>query len=133
MNTNNPLSRNYPEGSPIFKIKNGSTLSASAFFIYNWEVSNSASRKYLPFNDLIITNNNASNSLLLIIDGDSNWNKLIPASTVIRIPKSVLPAFRAIQLQNVGTGTIAANEIEVVAQYVPKDSQDIVQRIYGVN
>jgi hypothetical protein len=116
----------YPEGSPPFRVTNSSTVAAGDFFIYNFELSDRAAAAYVPFNDLVITNNNSSNAVKLIIDG-GRLTYLIPASVTKHFDKKALAAFSAIQLENVGSGNISAGELEIVAQLAPIDGDNVIQ------
>lgn len=119
------------ETSPIFRQRNTGTIAANAFFNYDWEVSSPVeAKKYLPFNLLIITNNNTSNPLELYINGDILPIKYVPAGTIVTINRDTIPAFSSITLKNIGTTTIATGELEVVAQREAIKPEEMAQNLH---
>ena len=109
-------SRQY-ETSPIFRQRNTATIASNAYFAYNWEISESTTaKKYLPFNMLIITNNDTANAFELYINGDILPIKYIPAGVIVSIDRETIPAFSSFVLKNIGSTTSAIGNIEVVAQ-----------------
>lgn len=114
--------------SPIYRQKNAATVAANATFTYNWEISDpNGANKYLPFNSLVVINNDVSSALELYVNGDLSPIKYILPGTVVSFDKKVLPAFYSFMLKNVGSTTIAIGDIEVVAQREAITQDDIAR------
>lgn len=117
--------------SPLFPLKNASTITAGSYYAYDWEVSNAASVKYLPFNFLQVQNNNSTYAVELYVNGDINPIDVIPAGVIRSYDKNTLPAFRAVLVKNIGSGTIAANAINLLAQRTAVNADDVTQTVVG--
>jgi hypothetical protein len=113
--------------SPIFRTYNTSAISAGGFFVHDFEISTAASEKYFPLNYLKITLNDNSNPMLLYINGDKTATDYIAPGTFISYDKDSIPAFRSVKLENIGSGEIAINAVQIVAQRVAVTTQDIAQ------
>lgn len=119
------------ETSPIFRQRNTATITANSYFNYDWEVSSpSEAKKYLPFNLLIVTNNNTSSPMELYINGDVLPVKYIPAGTIVTIDRDTIPAFSSVVLKNIGSTTIAIGEIEIVAQREAIKPEEMAQNLH---
>ena len=119
------------ETSPIFRQRNTATIATNAYFTYNWEISEpTGAKKYLPFNLLIITNNNTSSALELYINGDVLPVKYIPAGVIVSIDRDTIPAFTSVVLKNIGSTTIAIGELEIVAQREAIKPEQIAQNLH---
>lgn len=107
--------------SPIFRYSNTGTIAASGKLYYDWEVSaNPTAGKYLPFNYLVATNNNTDNPLLIYINGA--WDTpvaMLPPKAIRELDSSTIHAFRSVGIQNTGSSTITAGQVELIAQRLP--------------
>ena len=115
------------ESSPINRQSNTSTLAANAYFSVDYEVNDRLNLRYLPYNSLLITNSDTASSLDLYINGQGSPIKRIKPATAVSFDELALPAVRSFALKNVGSTTIAAGDIEVVAQRTAISTQKIAQ------
>ena len=119
------------ETSPIFRQRNTATIAANAYFVYNWEISEpTGAKKYLPFNLLIVTNNDTANAMELCLNGDILPIKYIPAGTITTIDRNSIPAFSSFVLKNIGSTTIAIGSVEVIAQREGIKTEEIAQDLH---
>lgn len=117
--------------SPPFRLKNTTTILTNALYAYNWEISsNGTAGKYLPFNFLMISNNSATCPIDVYINGDQTVFKTIFPSTIQKFDQDSLPALYSVVLKNVGSGTIAINEVEVFAQKVAINQEKMAQDVH---
>jgi len=127
--TNFEYARKY-EASPIYRFSNTGTIAAGAYYNVDFEVSQADAVKYLPFNFIVVSNGNASNNAVLYVNGAINPVKTIFAGTIQAIDKKTLPAYRSFAIKNVGTGTLAIGDIEIVCQREPIDTETIAQNLH---
>lgn len=100
--------------SPIFSFSNSGTIASNGTDIFDFGEDNTASQKYLPFNNLRIVNN-SSEDIKVYINQNRNKFVLVTANSISLATPDVFPAIRTVLIENVGSGTIAVGEISIVA------------------
>jgi len=100
------------EASPIFSFKNTSTILTTKNWIIDFENDDTTSQKYMPFNNVQITNN-SDEDIYFYPNQDSTRAKLVPSGTIITFDSKVIPALRSLKIYNASATTVSANEIEV--------------------
>lgn len=100
--------------SPLFSAQNSSAIAASSIWYYDFSEQESASQKYLPFDSVIVTNN-SSHTIKFYPNQDKRF-KLVAAGSIAVFDKNSIPALRTFKIENVGSGEISANQLEVAVQ-----------------
>lgn len=119
------FSRRYG-GSPVFT--GGSetdTLTSGEIKVYDFAKNAEASEKYAPFNNLTVTNNDASNDLTVKVNQDDGYTFLIPAGTIRSFDQRSVPAIWSLQVKNDGAGTNSSYRVSVQKEVI--GTQDVVE------
>jgi len=119
------FSSNYVEGTRSYQETNPA-ISSGGFWIKNYDQGSIPERKYAPFDQVKIINNQ-SNDIVFYRNQNSDDKKIIPANTLTVINK---PLF-SWKIENVGTTTISAyaNGAGVVVE-VSKERLSADKRAY---
>lgn len=118
---------NYP--SPHYPATSGS-IAASGSWIYDYESSQSATQKYLPFNFVTVTNN-SNVSIKFYPNQLSAYAQIIPSGVIRTYDKRSIPAFHSFKIVNLSASTgISANEVEIVAWRTAYDEDDLILSIH---
>jgi hypothetical protein len=120
-------SRQY-ETSPLFSFSNASLI-ANGKQLIDLELDKTSKKKYLPLNNVNIQNN-STQKIRITFNQDTNKTYTMNASTVINFDETILPAVWYIQLENVGTSTIDAGDINLTVFKQGVSTETIVQSIH---
>jgi len=100
--------------SPLFETSNESAILANAVYSVVLDEKTNYG-KYTPFNFVLIQNNSGQKVRLIVND---SVRKIIPAGTIQTFDASTIPAIWSIRVQNLGTVSVAEDEIQVSFQKV---------------
>lgn len=88
------------------------------------------SKRYYPY-DFVSVNNASDEDLILLINGRANWKKVIRSGTIVTI--SDFKGVRSVTIFKVGTGTVNADEVEVLVQRQPMTDDEYRRRQHKVS
>lgn len=132
INKKSNLGRSYGRdfaATPFFKWQNSNSISSSSKTGIDWEYYNTASKKYLPFNQTVVINN-GEEDIIFYPNKDESNPIFISKGTSQVLNEFDLPALRSFIIENVGSGSISANKIIVTNNRKAQTTDSIVGRIH---
>jgi hypothetical protein len=120
-------------GSPRFKQRNSGTITTGSFAVFDFakdptQATPQPSQKYAPFNSATITND-SSYDIIAYVDGDLDNGVFIASGTIKTLDKLSLPAVRRFLVENLGSGSITANQLTFEVQKTVADTDSLVSGV----
>lgn len=114
-------------GSPVYQWKNASLATTVASAI-TFRIDFPTSQKYLPFNRVQVQNKSAED-VEVYVDQSPDNVIMVPSLVTTLIEQ---PAISSVKVVNVGTGTIAVDELVVTAWLEQLTTDEIMRAKIGV-
>ena len=115
--------------SPVFRFSNSASILANGTKLFDYHRDNLSTEKYGSFNNLIVTNISSS-PIVLYPNQDKNQGVFIASGTDKVLSESSIGSTSSILIENVGTSTITASQIQISIWKSEQEFESIVQRIH---
>ena len=116
------------ETSPLFSFTNN-TLGSNEKQLIDLELDNPSIKKYLPLNNVNIQNN-SSQKIRITFNQNEQKSYIMNSSTIINFDETIIPALWYLQIENVGTSSIQAGDINITVFKQGVSTNTIVESIH---
>ncbi|MHC4604554.1 MAG: hypothetical protein ACYS6W_14635 [Planctomycetota bacterium] len=117
------------EASPFFQKTNSSAIAANQYWYFNFDEDGEASKRYIPFNLMLVTN--ASNYAIRLYINQTDRYQLIPANSTKAFDRTSVPVLHSGKVYNTDSSNeIAANLISVEVQREQYDTSNVIASLH---
>lgn len=116
--------------SPHFSFSNSGTILTSAFKLFDYHQDTTRTQKYGSYNNIFITNSSSYDILVYPNQDKTNGGIIVKAGTSQTFDDKIIPSTTSLLIENIGAGSITANQIRLTIWKDRTEFQNIVSNVH---
>lgn len=118
--------------SPIFTFKNDNALNTNGTLVFDFTTENKPYSAYAPFTNLKVINRSSQPIYIYFGEIGDNYDFVSPNYSVVYNKQDLGGGLSSLKIQNVGSGSINANEIIISVFKEGLTEKDVIQDTYSI-